>query len=115
MRVFYIIFFFSTLLSFASFAASKKNTAVKSHSTQITTFSKRYNLKFNFGIAADQENIQKDLINSTLVKILLDLFAVLLIIMLLSLPLKIGDSILKRLKYNYWCLLEMLYPKHVFW
>ena len=115
MRLFYIIFFFSILASLTSFAAPKKNSALKSHSTKITAFNKKYCLKSTSGIAPDQENLQKDLINNTIIKILLDLFAVLVIAMLLSLPVKMSDSILKRLKYNYWCLLKMLYPKHVFW
>lgn len=71
--------------------------------------------KFNFVHDQGQESFQKDLINNTAAKILLDLLIVVLIALPLFLCLKIHELLLRRLKYKYWCLLKMLYPKHVFW
>ncbi|MFW0716195.1 hypothetical protein [Pedobacter sp. N23S346] len=115
MRLFYIIFFLSALVSFASFANPKKNSTTKNQPAQVTSISKKSNLTLNPGITQDQESLQKNLISNAVAKILLDLFAVFLITLALFLPVKMNKSVLKRLKYKYWCLLKMLYPKHVFW
>lgn len=102
-------------MSFASFAAPKKDSAKKNQPTQIRTISKKSNFTLHPGPAQDQDSLQKDLINNGVAKILLDLFGVFLITFPFFLHVKMYQPILKRLKYKYWCLLKMLYPKHVFW
>ncbi|MFD2286006.1 hypothetical protein GJU39_01565 [Pedobacter petrophilus] len=115
MRLFYIIIFLSTLVSFASFAAPKKDNTSKIQSAQPVRNFKKSTFKFHFGHTQDQESFQKDLMNHTVVKNFLVVFAVLIMALLLSITSTISKAVLKRLKHNYWCLFKMLYPKHFFW
>ena len=113
MRLFYILFFFSTLVSFANFAAPKKDNALKIQLVQCAPTLKKSIFKLHFG--NNLESLQKDLIDHTLAKIRLDLLIVVLIALPFFFYLKIDELVLSRPRYKYWFLLKMLYPKHVFW
>ena len=115
MRLFYTIVLFITLVSFASFASLKKSHATKIQAKQIISISQKNCFKYHLSINSDDEHVQKDLINHSTFKVLLDVFALFISSTSVSIPLITGETISKRLKYHYWYLLKMLYPKHVFW
>jgi len=115
MRLFYVIVLFTTLVSFASFASLRKSHTPKIQAKQIVIISQKISFKYHFSINKDDEQLQKDLINHSTLKIFLDAIVVLVVLISMSVPLKTNEIISKRQKYHYWCLLKMLYPKHVFW
>ncbi|TCO30596.1 hypothetical protein EV200_10127 [Pedobacter psychrotolerans] len=82
---------------------------------QITAISPKISLQHHTGIQSDGESLQKDFINHTLTNFFLDALVVLTLSFSFSLFVNRNNTVLKRLKYNYWCLLNMLYPQHAFW
>lgn len=116
MRLFYIIIFLSISFGFVSTASQRKNTHAQKEKVKISFFSDKKQFKLSAESGIDKETFEKDLINNTTQKISI---AFLLIFSLQQLFFKHRISnekpIIKKLKHNYWCLLKMLYPKHVFW
>lgn len=117
MRLFYIIFFLSLSINFAAIASLEKRNDAALKNTKISFISCKKNIKSNLGFSQDNESLQKDLINSPLVKIASGACILLSFLMFLFFKNKSVNTkvVIKRLKYNYWCLFKMLYPKHVFW
>ncbi|WP_316827948.1 hypothetical protein [Pedobacter miscanthi] len=113
MRLFYIIFFLSISINFAAIASQGKRSDAALKNTKIISISCKKNIKFN----QDNERLQKDFINSSIVKTVSNACILLSFLLFLLLKNKIVNTkvVIKRLKYNYWCLFKMLYPKHVFW
>ena len=117
MRLFYIIFFLSISINFAVFASQEQGNDAALKNTKISFFSCKGNINLNLGFNQDNESLQKDFINTTPVKISFSAFVLTTLFLFLLLKNKTDNTkvITKRLKYNYWCLFKMLYPKHVFW
>ncbi len=117
MRLFYIIFLLSISINFAAIASQEKRNDATLKNTKISFFSCKKNTRINLGFNQDNESLQKDFINSSIVKIASSaciLLSFLLFLFLKNKPVS-NQFVIKRLKYNYWCLFKMLYPKHVFW
>ena len=117
MRLFYIIFFLSISFNFAVFASQKQGHDAALKNTKISFFSCKKNISLNLGFNQDNESLQKDFINSSLVKISSGAFVLITFWLFLFFKNKTVNTkvVIKRLKHNYWCLFKMLYPKHVFW
>jgi hypothetical protein len=117
MRLFYIIFFLSICINFAAFASQEKRNDVQSKNTKISFITGKKISKLNSDFNQDNESLQKDFINSSVVKISSNALVLITFLLFLFLKHKTVDSkvVIRRLKYNYWCLFKMLYPKHVFW
>ncbi|WP_344852843.1 hypothetical protein [Pedobacter jeongneungensis] len=115
MRLFYIIFFFSISINFAAIASQEKRNDAALKNPKISFFSCKKNI--NLGFNQDNESLQKDFINSPIVKVVSNACILLSFLLFLFSKNKTLNTkvIIKRLKYNYWCLFKMLYPKHVFW
>jgi len=117
MRLFYIIFFLSVSINFAANASQKKRNDAPLKNNKISFFSCKKNTKVNLGFNQDSENLQKDFINSYVIKITSGAGILLAFLLFLFFKNKAINNkvVIKRLAYNYWCLFKMLYPKHVFW
>ncbi len=117
MRLFYIIFFLSLSINFAAIASQGKRNDAALKNTKISFISCKKNFKSNLGFNQDNESLQKDFINTPLIKIVSNTCILLSFLLFLFLKNKAVSNqfVIKRLKYNYWCLFKMLYPKHVFW
>ncbi|TCD10257.1 hypothetical protein EZ449_10570 [Pedobacter frigidisoli] len=117
MRLFYIIIFFIFSLNFAGFAAQEKRIDVQSKIPKISFVSGKDRLKLNTNLNQDNERLQKDFINNTIVKTVCNAFIALIFFIFLFSKnnLVSTNAIIKRLKYNYWCLFKIRYPKHFFW
>jgi len=117
MRLFYIIFLLSTSITFASFATQGKRKDAPAENLKISFITGKKINKHNSGFNQDNENLQKDFINSSVVKISFAAFILLSFLTFLFFKNKTINTkvVIKRLKHNYWCLFKMLYPKHVFW
>ncbi|MDQ0637712.1 hypothetical protein QF042_001277 [Pedobacter sp. W3I1] len=117
MRLFYIIFFLLISINFATLASQEKRNDVPFKNTKISFISSKKNIKSNSGFNQDSESLQKDFINSSIVKISSSAFVIITFLLFLFFKNKIINAkvVIKRLKHNYWCLFKMLYPKHVFW
>ncbi|WP_316847458.1 hypothetical protein [Pedobacter psychrodurus] len=117
MRLFYIIFFLSISINFAAFSAQQKRNDVPSKNLKISFITGKKVYKPNSNLNQDNESLQKDFINSTVVKTCLSAYFLFTFLLFLFFKYKTINTklVIKRLKYNYWCLFKMLYPKHVFW
>lgn len=117
MRLFYIIFFLSLSINFAAIASQEKRNDAALKNIKISFISCKKSIKPNLGFNQDNESLQKDFINSSIVKIVSGACILLSFLLFLFLKHKALNTkvVIRRLKYNYWCLFKMLYPKHVFW
>jgi hypothetical protein len=117
MRLFYIIFFLFISINFAAFASQEKRNDVPLKNTKISFISSKKNIKSNSDFNQDSESLQKDFINSPIIKILSSAFVLITFLLFLFFKNQTINTkvVIKRLKYNYRCLFKMLYPKHVFW
>lgn len=117
MRLFYIVLFLSLSINFAGIASQKKRGELQSKYTKTSSVTDKKVIRQHSNLNQDNESLQKDSIGISPLKIS---FGALVPITFLLFPLlknKIVNTkvIIKRLRYNYWCLFKMLYPKHVFW
>ena len=116
MRLFYIIIFLSMLFCAVSVVSHAKNYNAQKEKSKISFFSDKKQFKLCAESGLENESFERDLINNIIQKIPI---AFLLFFSLQQLFFKHGVSneklVIKTLKRNYWCLLKMLYPKHVFW
>ena len=89
--------------------AQKKNVKISFFSVK-----KQFKLSAESGI--ENETFERDLINNITQKISIA-FLVIFSLQQLFFKHRISNDkpVIKKLKHNYWCLLKMLYPKHVFW
>ncbi|MBC6112668.1 hypothetical protein ACFOG5_11370 [Pedobacter fastidiosus] len=117
MRLFYILFFLLISLNFAGFASQKKEFNAKNNGYKESFISTKAISKLHSNFQQDNESLQRDFISNTTLKISTGSFLILLFLVFLqTFNRNINSKILiKRLKYNYWCLFKMLYPKHFFW
>jgi len=117
MRLFYIIFLLAISANFTVFASHEKIHDVQTKNAKISFVTEKKIIKQQSGFNQDTESLQKDFINITPVKISFSAFVLTTLFLFLLLKNKTDNTkvITKRLKYNYWCLFKMLYPKHVFW
>ncbi|RBQ06208.1 hypothetical protein DRW42_14040 [Pedobacter miscanthi] len=117
MRLFYIIFFLSLSINFAAIASQEKRNDAALKNTKISFISCKKNVKPNLGFNQDNESLQRDFINSSILKTVSGACILLSFLLFLFLKNKAINTkvVIKRLKYNYWCLFKTLYPKHVFW
>ncbi|PWS29797.1 hypothetical protein DF947_20885 [Pedobacter paludis] len=117
MRLFYILFFLISSLSFAGFASQKAGTNVKNYNIKKSFFSAKEISKSHSNYHQENESFQRDFISNSTLKISTGSFLALLYLVFLQVLHRKIDSktLIKRLKYNYWCLFKMLYPKHFFW
>ncbi|RDC56045.1 hypothetical protein DU508_10470 [Pedobacter chinensis] len=116
MRLFYIIFFLFTSFGFAS-AASQERQSYTQNKTSKNSFissKKQYKICKEYGL--DHESFQNDFINNSTAKFSTSFILLNCFVFLFLGNKKIAVKVIfKKLKYNYWCLFKMLYPKHVFW
>lgn len=117
MRLFYIIFFFFISINFAAFASQGKRNDVSVKSTAISFITGKKISKHNSDFNQDNDSLQKDLINNSVVKISSNAFVLITFLLFLFFKNRIINPkvVIRRLKYKYWCLFNILYPKHVFW
>ncbi|QPH41324.1 hypothetical protein [Pedobacter endophyticus] len=117
MRLFYIIIFLITSLNFTGYGSqdAKKHTLI--NHTKALFISAKKQIKSHADFNKTNERLQKDLVSSSVVKIFSCVLFLLLIPYFLFLKNKFVNSatVVKQLRFNYWCLFKMLYPKHVFW
>lgn len=117
MRLFYFLFFVLFSLNFAGYASQKKEISAKNKGCKESFISTKaiFNLHSNF--QQDNESLQRDFISVTPLKISAGSLLILLYSAFLQIIDRKTDSkvFIKRLKYKYWCLFKMLYPKHFFW
>ena len=104
-------------MNFAGFASQKKKIGAVKKNSEITFVSNKNTLKFNTNFNHENESLGKDFISVSTLKMAASSFILLtfLAIFLLKNLIVNAKVVIKRLKYNYWCLFKMLYPKHVFW
>jgi len=117
MRLFYIIFFFSISINFAAIASQGKRNDTPAKNLKISFITDKKINKLNSDFNQDNESLQKDFINSSVIKISFAAFVLLSFLTFLFFKNKTitAKVVIRRLKYNYWCQFKMLYPKHVFW
>ncbi|WP_406823907.1 hypothetical protein [Pedobacter sp. KACC 23697] len=117
MRLFYIILLLSISINFAGIASQQKRNDAALKNTKISFFSCKKNTKYHSGFNQDNESLQRDFIHVSIVKISSGAFVLTSLLLFLIFKNKTINTkvVIKRLKYNYWYLFKMLYPKHVFW
>jgi len=117
MRLFYIIFFLSITINFAGAAAQEKRKDVQSKNTKISFITGKKIIRHNSDFNQDNESFQKDFITRSIVKVSPSVFVLITFLLFLFFKNKTINTkvIIKTLKYHYWCLFKMLYPKHFFW
>jgi len=117
MRLFYITALLAIFISFATFASQKQNVNGSKKSAKLSFIYGKRQVKINSGSSQSDESLQKDFINNTTLKASQ---AACIPFYFLSFLFSEHKSInastgIKRLKFGYWYLLKILYPKHVFW
>jgi len=117
MRLFYITILLAFSISFAGFASQKQSPGDLKNNAKSSCISSKKQVKFNSGFNQENESLQKDFINNNVLKISHTSFILLAFLFFLFLKTKAINAkiIIKRLKFNYWYLFKMLYPKHFFW
>ncbi|PWS26252.1 hypothetical protein DHW03_15790 [Pedobacter yonginense] len=117
MRLFYFLLFFLFSFNSASLAMQKKELTALNKGYKESFLSTKSIAKFHLNNQQDNESLQRDFSSNSPLKISKGSILVLLgLVFLFIIKRKIDPKIIiKRLKYNYWCLFKMLYPKHVFW
>ncbi|KQR68206.1 hypothetical protein ASF92_15150 [Pedobacter sp. Leaf176] len=117
MRLFYIVNIFIFFIGFASFASQKKQVIDSKKGTKLSITSGKKQVKINSDFSQSNENLQKDFINNTVIKISHPACILLTFLSFLFLKNKStkARTAIKRLKFIYWYLFKILYPKHVFW
>jgi len=117
MRLFYIIIFLITSLSFTGYGSqdAKKHTLINNNKALFVAAKKQ--AKYHSDFNKSNERLQKDLASTSVLKIFSCVLFLLVIPYFLFLKNKFvnGTTVVKQLRFNYWCLFKMLYPKHVFW
>lgn len=117
MRLFYIITLLAFSISFAGLAWQKQAVVDAVENPGISFISCKKQVKINSGFGQADESLQKDIINNTVVKISHAAYILILFLFFLFSVYKRKESVIaiKRIKFNYWYLFKILYPKHVFW
>jgi len=117
MRLFYIITLLTFFVSFAGSASQKQKDNGLKKSAEVSFIYGKKLVKINTDFIRDYENLQKDFINNSVVKISYAVCFLLTFLFFLFLKNQAihAKIIIRRLKFNYWCQFKMLYPKHVFW
>ncbi|MFC4197412.1 hypothetical protein ACFOUY_11970 [Pedobacter jamesrossensis] len=117
MRLFYIIFSLLIFFNLSGFAFQKKEAITQKSKIKETFVSSKTTSKITLNLPQEQENLGKDLIkNSTLKGVSVYFILFTFIAFFLSVNKIINTKVsIKKLRFNYWCLFKMLYPKHVFW
>ncbi len=117
MRLFYIFFFLSISINFAAFASQDKRNDALFKNIKISFITGKKIIKSNSDFNQNNESLQKDFNNCSIVKISSVVCILLSFLLFVIFKNKIINAkvVIKRLKHNYWCSFKMLYPKHVFW
>jgi hypothetical protein len=117
MRLFFILFLSLISFSFAGIASQKEEVNVFKKNSKTTFISSKSSTKYSAHFQYENESLEKDLIANPSLKLTIGYFILLAFLAFFTFRNQIPDSktVIKRLKYNYWCLFKMLYPKHVFW
>ena len=117
MRLFYIIFFFLVSISFSGYATSKKEITNLKSKLKETFVSSKKNAKIIFHLQQDQESLEKDFITISKLKTVTSCFILFAVLAFFLSANKISNTkvIINTIRFSYWCLFKMLYPKHVFW
>ncbi|AZI25548.1 hypothetical protein EA772_09410 [Pedobacter sp. G11] len=116
MRLFYTIIFICSSYCFASALPHAKHHDNQFKKAKLSFLSDKKLFKLNADSAMENETLEKDLINNITPKIALAFLLLMgIVVNFFKSHLLTCKIILRKLKYSYWCLLKMLYPKHVFW
>lgn len=117
MRHFFILFFAIISFSFAGVASQKKEISASKKNSKTTFVSCKNSTKYSAHFQHENESLEKDFITNPSLKLTVGYFILFTFLAFFTSKNHAVDSkiVIKRLKYNYWCLFKMLYPKHVFW
>lgn len=117
MRLFYIIFSFLVSIHLSGFATQMKESSAKKSKIREAFVSYKSASKTSINFSQEQENLERDFITNSTIKTVSGYFILFTVLAFFISVNKIINAkvAIKKLRFNYWCLFKMLYPKHVFW